>query len=77
MRPPDTTARDDESAQERAVTTRQAGEILGIAEITLSQWRARGEGPRYFRIGRRHIRYRLADVLAWRDSRTVGRKVAP
>jgi predicted DNA-binding transcriptional regulator AlpA len=72
--PPATTQTDDTASNERALTARQVGEILGVAEITLSQWRARGEGPRFFRAGRRHVRYRLGDVIAWRDARTVGRR---
>jgi hypothetical protein len=56
---------------ETAITTRDVGGIVGLAEITLAQQRARGEGPPFFRVGR-HIRYRLGDVLAWRDARTVG-----
>jgi predicted DNA-binding transcriptional regulator AlpA len=62
-----------DTAEERALTARQVADILGVAEITLQQWRARGEGPRYFRAGRRHIRYRFGDVIAWRDARTVGK----
>jgi predicted DNA-binding transcriptional regulator AlpA len=57
---------------ERAVTARDVARLLGLAEITVAQQRARGEGPPFFKIGR-HVRYRLADVIAWRDARTVGR----
>ena len=59
---------------ERAIDTKQMCELLGIAPITAIQWRQRGEGPRFFRAGRRHVRYRLADVLSWRDARTVGKR---
>jgi hypothetical protein len=62
--------------RELAITTRQTSEILGYAEITLAQKRARGEGPRFFRIGR-SIRYRLGDVLDFRDAHTVGKRVRP
>lgn len=65
---------EDTAPHERALTTRKVGEILGVSEVTLSQWRARGEGPRFFRAGRRNVRYRLGDVIAWRDARTVGRR---
>lgn len=60
--------------RERALTTRQVGELIGLAPITLAQMRARGEGPRFFRAGLRHVRYRLGDVLEWREARTVGRR---
>lgn len=50
--------------------------VLGLAPITIYQALARGEGPRFFRVGR-SIRMRLGDVLAYRDARTVGRRGAP
>jgi predicted DNA-binding transcriptional regulator AlpA len=64
---------EDTESHERALTTREVGKILGVSEITLSQWRARGKGPRFFRASRL-VRYRLADVVAWRNARTVGRR---
>lgn len=57
---------------ERALDTRQTAALTGHAEITLAQWRALGKGPPFFRCGR-SIRYRLGDVLAWRDERSAGR----
>lgn len=58
---------------ERALDTRETARILGLNEITLQQHRSRGEGPRWFRAGTRSVRYRLADVLAYRDARMVGK----
>lgn len=58
---------------EHAVDTHCVAKLLGQAEITVVQQRARGEGPPFFRIGR-SIRYRLADVLAFRAARMVGSK---
>lgn len=60
---------------ESAIDTNQTGEILGLAPITLTQRRMRGEGPAFFRVGR-SVRYRLGDVLAFRDANTVGKKVS-
>jgi hypothetical protein len=31
---------------------------------TLAQWRSRGIGPRYRKVGR-HVRYDWADITAW------------
>lgn len=62
---------------ERALTTRQVSELLGLAEITIQQMRARGEGPPFFRATNRHVRYRLGDVLDYRKARTVGKRVLP
>lgn len=61
--------------RERALDREEASLILGDAVVTLDQRRYRGEGPPFFRIGRA-IRYRLGDVLAYRDARTVGKMAA-
>ena len=37
---------------------------------TMSQWRHRGEGPRYVRLGGR-VLYRGIDLNAWLDQRIV------
>jgi predicted DNA-binding transcriptional regulator AlpA len=58
---------------ETAIDSRQTARMLGLSPVTLQQIRARGEGPPFFRIGRT-VRYRLGDVIAWRDERTIGRK---
>jgi predicted DNA-binding transcriptional regulator AlpA len=59
---------------ERALDPHEVAEILGVARVTLQQWRAQGKGPRYFKLGRRAVRYRLADVLVYRAALTVGRQ---
>jgi hypothetical protein len=59
--------------RERAIDSRQVSELLGLATVTLQQLRVRGDGPPFFRVGRQ-IRYRLGDVLAYRDARTFGRQ---
>ena len=63
----------DTSDLETAIDSRETARILGLSPVTLQQLRARGDGPPFFRIGRT-VRFRLGDVLAWRDERTVGRK---
>ena len=63
-----------ESAElETAINSRVSARILGLSPVTLQQFRARGDGPPFFRIGRT-VRYRLGDVIAWRDARIIGRK---
>ncbi len=42
----------------------------GVPLMTVYGWNKTRTGPRYMKIGR-HVRYRLADVIAWEDSRTV------
>ncbi|MBX3161188.1 MAG: helix-turn-helix domain-containing protein [Deltaproteobacteria bacterium] len=55
------------------LTREQAGVLLGVSAVTLDQWRYAGKGPVFFRVGTRGVRYRRADVVAYRDARTVGR----
>ncbi len=57
---------------DRACDTHDVAHLYGCAEITIQQQRARGEGPRFFRVGR-SVRYRLGDVLAERDAKMAGK----
>lgn len=41
-----------------------------ITARTLANWRCTGSGPRFVKIGGR-VMYRLADVQAWENSRSV------
>lgn len=43
---------------------------LGLNVQTLANWRYRGKGPRYFRVGNA-IRYDIADLDAWLGARAV------
>lgn len=49
----------------------EVAEFLRIPEATLAQWRSRGTGPRWRRVGR-HVRYRWSDVEAWYDGQPGG-----
>jgi predicted DNA-binding transcriptional regulator AlpA len=49
------------------LTEKEAAALLGLRPNTLNAWRNRATGPKYLRIGRKAIRYRLLDVLAFRD----------
>lgn len=44
---------------------------------TLQNWRAKGIGPRFIRIGERSIFYRLADVEAYEQANVVGKLTPP
>jgi predicted DNA-binding transcriptional regulator AlpA len=46
----------------------------GVPLQTIYGWNKTRTGPRFMKIGR-HVRYRLADVIAWEDSRARGGKV--
>lgn len=47
---------------------KRVSEILGVAVATLRQWRIRGTGPDYVKLGRR-VLYRMEDVSRWIDER--------
>jgi excisionase family DNA binding protein len=53
---------------EKHLTITDLAEREGVPVTTVYQWNSRGDGPRYMRIGR-HVRYKLADVIAWEESR--------
>lgn len=38
--------------------------MLGAAKSTVEQWRLKGQGPRFVKLGR-SVRYRLSDVNAY------------
>jgi excisionase family DNA binding protein len=42
----------------------QAAGYLGVPVLTLTAWRSKRIGPRFYRVGR-HVRYRLVDLDAW------------
>lgn len=52
--------------EERHLTPKDLAERLGVPIQTLYKWNSAGTGPRYMSIGR-HVRYRLADVVAWEN----------
>jgi hypothetical protein len=47
-----------------------------LPPATLAQWASQGKGPKYAKFGR-HVRYRLADVVAWENANTVSRTDDP
>lgn len=54
------------------LTPKQAAEFLGLAVGTLANWRVRGDGPRFFRLGGSrggYVRYDRADLAAYARSR--------
>lgn len=54
------------------LTTAELSERYGgkIAVRTFNNWRVGGGGPPFLKIGGR-VLYRLSDVIAWEDARTV------
>lgn len=54
------------------LTTIQAAEYLGLSPQTLADWRHKGAGPKFVRVGTRTVRYRLSDLDAFVSSSLVG-----
>lgn len=53
---------------EKHLTVQDFAERVNVPEKTVYAWNSEGTGPRYMKIGR-HVRYRLADVIAWENAR--------
>ena len=47
------------------VTQKEAAALLRISARTLERYRVSGDGPRFYRLGRRRILYAREDLLAW------------
>lgn len=53
------------------LTTAQAAAKLGVSNRTLEDWRCRGGGPLFVRLGRRLIRYRPCDLNTFVDANVM------
>lgn len=42
-----------------------AADFIKVSWKTLARWRSEGGGPRYLRLSRTSIRYRMSDLLEW------------
>jgi hypothetical protein len=56
---------------DRFVTAAEAADFLGTTVHTLNYWRALGRGPRFYRHGRRSVRYLLSDLREWGTANCV------
>ena len=50
------------------ISTRQAGDWLGVRPRTLERYRGAGEGPAFYRFGG-HVRYLKMDLHEWAERR--------
>ena len=55
---------------EPLASTADVAGVLGIPEKTLVEWRSRGLGPDYLKVGK-YVRYRWSAVNAWLDGREI------
>jgi predicted DNA-binding transcriptional regulator AlpA len=61
---------DVEFHPEQALSTKEVAAWLGVSVQFLEIGRTRGYGPKFVRITKRLVRYRVGDVLDWLKSRT-------
>jgi predicted DNA-binding transcriptional regulator AlpA len=55
------------------LSPRQVCELLGVKIVTLNRWRREHCGPRFVKLNPcSGVRYRLDDVIAWLENRSVG-----
>jgi predicted DNA-binding transcriptional regulator AlpA len=54
----------------RHLSPAELAKRYGVPLETVYGWNKTRTGPRFMKIGR-HVRYRVADVIAWENSRTI------
>jgi predicted site-specific integrase-resolvase len=57
-------------------TPEQVADRYQISPDTLKEWRYRGRGPKYIRIGKR-VRYREADLERWEQEQEAANRALP
>lgn len=53
---------------DQLMTQQEAATLLAVQPDTLAQWRNRGQGPAFRKLGKA-IRYRRGDLIAYSDAR--------
>ena len=57
--------------QDKHLSPEDLAEREGVPLQTVYSWNRDRSGPPFMKIGR-HVRYKLADVITWEESRYVG-----
>jgi hypothetical protein len=60
----------------RLLTTDDVALRLGVSRHALEQWRGRGVGPPFIRVGDTRVRYALADLNTWLRQRVRRKTIA-
>jgi predicted DNA-binding transcriptional regulator AlpA len=60
----------------RHLSPAELAEREGVPLESVYGWNKQRTGPQFMRIGR-HVRYRLADVERWEESRTIASGTVP
>jgi len=50
------------------IDEKKAAEYMGISYRTLQGYRVKGGGPQFTKIGKKTIRYRIGDLIAWSEN---------
>jgi excisionase family DNA binding protein len=50
--------------EEKLLTMQQVGDLIGVDRSTVYNWKRKGLLP-YYKIGRRAVRFKLAEILQW------------
>ena len=58
------------------LTPDQVAQRYQVSEATLKEWRYKGRGPKFLRIGKR-VRYREADLLRWEQEQEAAARAHP
>jgi predicted site-specific integrase-resolvase len=58
------------------LTPDQVAERYQISPDSLKEWRYKGRGPKFLRIGKR-VRYREADLLRWEQEQEAAARARP
>lgn len=53
--------------QEKMLCSKQVEDLLNYSKRTLIRWRLEGYGPKVYRYGKKEVRYKLSEVIAFRD----------
>jgi len=51
--------------EKRYLTAKEAAQLLNTSPGVLANWRYRGEGPPYYRVGKKKILYSVEEAEDW------------
>ncbi|WP_089133052.1 helix-turn-helix transcriptional regulator [Sphingorhabdus sp. SMR4y] len=57
---------------EKALTTQEAADHLGVCSSTLVNWRKKQVGPKWYRLGLKRVIYRAADLDSYVEAQANG-----
>ena len=55
------------AGNDELLNTQQASQLIAVSPGTLRFWRHQRTGPPWFKLGKRMVRYRRSELVAWLD----------